>query len=196
MKRRDIYTKLAFVLLAIVLAIFLKPLWQNAWIYMSGAVIPNSTTTHSYTDHGNLLVRIGGERWVSWYVKEAATAYHALVIPPQVELREDGSVSRSDGISKTLTLKWLLTREQGGDHQGAEAKSLAIGYHAMTQRISIGSETYRLAKGNIFVVRLDDEWRPHVTQVEAVLDKAAQSEEVIEFFKRVLPDDEAVKKLY
>jgi hypothetical protein len=193
---KHIYTKPAFVLLVIFLAIALKPLWQSAWIYMSSAVIPYSTTTHTFGGHNNLLVRVGGERWVSWYEKQQATAYHALVVPPQAEFRKDGSISRSDGISKTLTLKWLRMREHGGNSQSAESKSLTIGYDAMTRRVSVGSETYWLSEGNIFVIRLDDEWRPHVTQVEAVLDKAAVSEEVIEFFKRVLPDDEEVKKLY
>src|ERR1044072_4211681 len=113
MKKRPVFTKLALVLLAIFLAVALKPLWQKAWIYMSGAVIPNSSTTHGYTDHHNLLLSVGGERWVSSDRMKKATAYHALVIPPEVELREDGSISRSDGVSHTDTLKWLRLREQG-----------------------------------------------------------------------------------
>ena len=194
MKKRPVFTKLALVLLAIFLAVALKPLWQKAWIYMSGAVIPNSSTTHGYTDHHNLLLSVGGERWVSSDRMEKATAYHALVIPPEVELREDGSISRSDGVSHTDTLKWLRLREQGDSYQ-AEAKSLTIVYHALTQKISVGSDTYRLAKGNIFVVCLDEEWRTTVTQIEGILDKAYDSDEVVEFFKRALPEDEVVKKL-
>lgn len=50
-----------------------------------------------------------------------------------------------------------------------------------------------MAKGNVFVVRLSDEWRPHVKQIGAILDNAYESDEVVEFFKRVLPDDEVVR---
>lgn len=189
MKKRHIYTMLALVLLAIFLAVAMKPLWQKAWIYMSGAVSPYRSSTHGYAEHHNLLLSVGGDRWVSRDEKEEATAYHALVIPPQIELREDGSVSSSDGISDTETLKWLCLREPSDNYQRAESKSLTVVYHALTQKVSIGSDTYRLAKGNLFVVRLDEEWRPHVTQIEVILDKA-KSDEVIEFLKRVLPDVE------
>ena len=195
MKKKPVFTKLAIVLLVIFLAVVLKPLWQNAWIYMSGAVIPNSSSTPHYADHHNLLLSVGGERWVSSDRQEKATAYHALVIPPDVELREDGSTGGSDGVSHTDTLKWLRLMRQGDSYQ-AEAKSLTIVYHALSQKISVGSDTYRLAKGNIFVVRLDEEWRPTVTQFEATLDKASESDKVVEFLKRALPEDEAVKKLY
>lgn len=195
MKKRPVFNKLALVLLAIFLVIALKPLWQKAWIYMSGAVIPYGSATHRYADHHNLLLSVGGERWVSGDRLEKATAYHALVIPPEVELREDGSISGNDGVSHTDTLKWLRLRGQGDDYQ-AESGSLTIVYHALTQKISVGSDTYRLAKGNVFVVRLDEGWRPTVTQIEATLDKATESDEVVELFKRVLPEDEVVKKLY
>lgn len=195
MKKRPVFTKLALVLLAIFLAIALKPLWGKAWIYMSGAVIPKGSSTHSYAEHHNLLLSVDGERWVSSDRREKATAYHALVILPEGELREDSNTSTSDGVTHTDTLKWLRLRAQGDSYQ-AEAKSLTIVYHALTQKISVGSDTYRLSKGNIFVVRLDEEWRPTVTQFEATLDKADESDEVVEFFKRALPEDEAVKKLY
>lgn len=146
MKKRRFYTNLALVLLAIFLAVAMRPLMQNAWIYMSRAVIPNRSTTHRYADHHNLLLSVGGERWASKDEEEEATAYHALVIPLQTELREDGSVSGGDGISHTDTLRWLWLREHGGNYQGAEAKLLTIVYHTITQSISVGSTLTRWRK--------------------------------------------------
>ena len=195
MKKKSIYTALAVVLLAIALAVFFKSLWQQTWIQMTGAVIPYSSRTLNYAEHHNVLLSVGGDRWVSMYQKEKATAYHALVIPPQVELRADGGASGNDGVSGTDTLRWLCLKEVGGNSQWAEPKSLTIVYDALTQRISVGSETYRLAKGNIFVVRLDDEWRPHVTQIGEIFDKSDERDEVVAILKRALPDDEAVTKL-
>jgi hypothetical protein len=91
-------------------------------------------------------------------------------------------------------LNWLCPSEPDGSYQTAEKKSLTITYHGLSQKVIIGADTYRLAKGNLFVIRLDEEWRPHATQFDTILDKA-EGDEVIQFFKRVLPDDEAVKKL-
>jgi hypothetical protein len=195
MKKRNVDTILGIVLLAVFIAVVMKPMWQKAWIYMSGAVSPHSSSTHRSTNHHNLLLSVGGDRWVSINTQEKATAYHALVIPPPVELRDDGSTSSSNGIYDTETLKWLCLRDTSDSNQAAEAKSLTIAYHAITQGVTIGSDTYRLAKGNLFVVRLDEEWRPHVTQIKAILDKA-EFDEVIGLFKRVLPDDEVIKKFW
>lgn len=193
MRQRRIELKLALLLVAVFTAVVLKPLGQKAWIYMSGAVIPNSSSGLSSTEHHNRLLSVGGERWVSGNRLAEATAYHALVIPPQVELREDGSVSKSDGVSHTETLKWLCP--MGLANQADEAMSLTLTYHAFTQRVTIGSDTYSLAKGNLFVVRLDNEWQPHVTQLGTILNRAVEIHEVSQFFKRALPDDEVVKKL-
>lgn len=196
MEKRRNYTRLALVLLVLILATaWLKPLWQKAWLYMSSAVIPNTTRTLSFANQGKLMLEVGGERWASWYAQEQATAFHALVIPPEGAIRQDDGSSGGTDITHKVTLMWLHTKEQGGNPPQAEAKSFTIVYHSLTQRVSVGSETYRLAKGNVFLIRLDDEWQPRVTQGEAVLDKPADHDEVIEVFKRVFPDDEEVKKL-
>ena len=195
MKGRRLHIKLALVLAVLFGAVVMKPLGQKAWIYNSGAVIPSHTSALTSTLHDSLVLSVGGERWVSSRSLEEASAYHALVIPPRVELRRDGSVSTSDGVSHTETLKWLSPTGLAGDNQTEELKSLTLTYHAVSQRVTIGSDTYSLAEGNLFVVRLDDGWRPHVTQVGAILSKAVEIHEVLEFFKRALPDDEAVKKL-
>jgi hypothetical protein len=195
MKGRRLHIKLAVVLAVLFGAVVMKPLWQRAWIYMSGAVIPSHASALSSTQHDSLVLSIGGERWVSKRRLEEASAYHALVIPPRVELRRDGSVSKSDGVSHTETLKWLCPRSLAGDNQAEEIKSLTLTYHAVTQKVTIGSDTYSLAEGNLFVVRLDDGWRPHVTQLGTMLSKAVEIHEVLESFKRALPDDEAVRKL-
>ena len=196
MERRDTYIRLALLCLVVFLVTpMLKYLGQSAWIYLSSAVTPNSTGTTSFANEGKVLLSVGGERWASWYSQEQATAFHALVIPPWGAFRKDGGSSGGDDFTHKVTLEWLRTRDRVGAHEGAEAGSFTIVYHALTQSVSVGTDTYRLAKGNIFVVRLDDEWQPHVTQVEAVLDKPAELVDVVEFFKHVLPDDEEVKKL-
>jgi hypothetical protein len=119
------------------------------------------------------------------------------VVPPPGAFREDDG-SRSSGgddFTDKVTLKWLHVRDRGNDAQEAEAGSVTIVYHVLTHRVSVGRETYWLAKGNMFVVRLDDEWRPHVMQVGEVLDKPVEIFELREAFKRALPDDEEVKRL-
>ena len=195
MKNWRLHIKLAFVLAVLFIAVVMKPLGQKAWIYVSGAVIPYHTDVLTSTQHYNLLLSVGGERRVSGRRMEGASAYHALVIPPQGTFRREGSTSKSDGVSHTETIRWLCPRPFGGADEVQESKSLTLTYNAITQRVTIGSETYRLAAGNLFVVRLNDEGQPNVTQLATILNKAAEIHEVGEFFKRALPNEEAIKKL-
>jgi hypothetical protein len=195
MRVKRIHIKLAVVLAVVFTALVMKSLLQKTWIYMSGAVIPSRSATLRSTEHHNLLLSVGGERWLSRSRLEEASAYHALVIPPGVELREDGSISTSDGVSHTETLKWLCPSGPADVDQAYEAKSLTLTYEAITQRVTIGADSYWLAKGNLFVIRLDDRWRPHVTQLATIFSKAVEEHEVREIFKRALPNDETVKKL-
>ena len=198
MDRKPTFTRVALISLLVLLVAPMEYLGQQAWMYMSSAVSPYSTGTLE-TDQGNVLVSVGGERWASWFAKEQATAYHALVVPPQGAFREaDGSSSSGGGDDFTdkVTLKWPRMRDRGNDPQAAEAGSFTIVYHALTHRVSLGRETYWLAKGNLFLVRLDDEWRPHVTQVGEVVDKPIEIYELVEAFKRALPDDEEVERLH
>jgi hypothetical protein len=70
MDRRPTYTRLALIsLLVFLVAPMLKYLGQQAWMYMSSAVSPYSTSTLK-TDQGNVFVSVGGERWASWFAKE------------------------------------------------------------------------------------------------------------------------------
>ena len=78
---------------------------------------------------------------------------------------------------------------------GPTEEELAISYDALRQTITVGSETYHLAKGNLFVVRLDENWHPEITQLEMTNNKDIGVEEVISAFKSALRQDRIVQQL-
>lgn len=198
-KTRMLLFELALVLIVGFIALALKPWAGNYWLYASGAVIPHGTGTHNFGDSIKLLT-VEGERWTSENKRTPATAYYALVILPQVSLRENGSVKSSDGKTKTKTLKWLRENSLAGDYRNAEELELTITYDAIFQTMRIGSEGYSLSssegyslsKGNLFVIHLNEEWQPQVTQFDAIV-SGEDELEAREYFKRALPDEEAVQ---
>jgi hypothetical protein len=174
----------------------LKPSAENYWLYASGAVIPHGSTTTSFNTYPNIkLLSVEGERWTSENKTTRASAYYALVILPQVSLRENGSVSGGDGKTQISTLKWLRESNSAGNYQSTKERDLAVTYDAIFQTMRIDTESYSLSKGNLFVIRLDEEWQLQVTQLNTIV-SGDDEFEARKYFKGAVPDEEAVQKYF
>jgi hypothetical protein len=164
-------------------------------MYLSGTVFPEGVRTLTSADHSNLWLSVEGHRWVSGGTREQAAAYYALVIPPQVALRLDDKAGWSNGISHSDTLRWAWERDLGGGSREVGAESLTISYHGPSREVVVGSDTYSLSGGNLFVIRLDDRWQPRVTQLRTGFNQIDGFEGARRLVKHAFPDDEAVKGL-
>jgi hypothetical protein len=67
-------------------------------------------------------------------------------------------------------------------------------YDAVWQTITVESKTYRLAKGNLFVIRFDQAGRPTVTQLNATVNQR-DWDAAVKAFKSLVPDDPLVQQL-
>jgi hypothetical protein len=181
-------------LLTMIAAIAFPPRGKTVWLRLSGAVMANDTRTECYADKPLRILSVTGQKWAGWDKLEAASAYHALIVLPQIVPNDSGSVSSSDGFIDTAIEKWQPWKDQS-DNGPAEERELAVIYDAVWQTITVGSQTYHLAKGNLFVIRFDENWQPEVTQIEATISKDAGVEEVVRVFKSVLREDKMVQQL-
>ena len=166
---------------------------KSVWLHLSGGVMPNALRTQGYTDKPFTILSVKGQKWTSWNKLEAGSAYHALIILPQILPNDGDSGTRSDGFTYTATEKWQSGKAEA--NTGPTEEELAISYDALRQTITVGSETYHLAKGNLFVVRLDENWHPEITQLEMTNNKDIGVEEVISAFKSALRQDRIVQQL-
>jgi hypothetical protein len=192
-KKGSRYFVLILMLLAASVALAMKPGWQKTLMYMSGSVIPHGSRTLTFTENHSQWLSVEGERWLTRERQEEAAAYYALVIPPHVALRDDGFRSINDGISHVDTMKWIRESDLGGGSLEIESKSLTISYHGIEREVIIGSDTYPLVDGNLFVIHLDNNWNPHVIQINSQLNKIDGFDEARAIVRRALPDDEMLK---
>jgi hypothetical protein len=165
------------------------------WLHRSGAVIPNGSHTLAFTDRPFRLLSVEGQRWVDGRLLEAS-AYQALVIFPAVIPQDKSSTSGGDGFSHTDTQRWLVPiGGRPANDQSFEEKELTINYDALWQTIALENRIYHLKRGNLFVIRFDQNWQKSVTQLNLIMNGSADDQEVIDAFKSVLKDDQAVRQL-
>jgi hypothetical protein len=181
---------LAFALVALLTLLLLWPLARRASVRLTGAVMPDSTRTHTYADKPVMALSVGGERWKTWGKTERGSAYHALIVLPPVPFSDDGSVSGGDGFTYTNIHKWSA---RTGPQGGYEGKSLEVTYDATAHTVRLGTRVYSLADGNLFVILFDEGWRPGVTQLDVSIKEEMQVD--LDLFKSLLRGDEAIQKL-
>jgi len=180
-------------LFTMIAATALVPQMKTTLVRWSGAVMPNSSRTEIYSDKPLRILSISGPHWATWDNQEDASAYHALVVLPVVVPEDSGSVSGGDGFTHRKIEMWHASN--GQPTSDTTARELEINYDAIWRTITVDSHTYHLAKGNLFVVRFDQNWHPEVTQLNATFNKVADVKEVINVFKSVMSDDKILKQL-
>jgi hypothetical protein len=185
----------AFGLLILFAARIYLPSVKTMWVRHSGAVIPNGSHTEVYTAQPFRILSVKGQRWVDGRLLEAA-AYHALVIFPIVIPKDDYSSSGGDGFTHTDIQEWLVPiGEPSANGQTFEKKELAITYDSLWQTITLHSRTYHLTRGNLFVIRFDQNWQPAVNQLNVTVNSDADHDEEVRAFKAALKDDALVQQL-
>jgi hypothetical protein len=191
--RRRIFGIISGLLITLAGVAFLLPV-KDTWVRLSGAVIAGGSRTQSYTDKPLRILSVEGRRWVAWNKLEGGSAYHALIIFPKVELKDTGYAGGGDGFTDTRTERWQVWNGQPDTSVGEEVE-LSVTYDALWRTVTVNSQTYHLAGGNMFIIRFDGQHRPAVTQLNMTLDQEAGIDDVIGAFKSKLRGDEMAQQL-
>lgn len=177
---------LLLILAPPLLASIADPFIRDARLRMVGAVAPNGSRTMTYHDKSVVVFSVVGERRAAQDEMRRAAAYNVVIVPPAGTTAYDGGSGGGDGYAHTKVLRWLDS--QGTSHEFRAA------YDALRQTVSIGGRDYPLAGGNLFLVRLDESWRPHVTPLAARIE-VDDHNAVVRTLKSLLPSDATAQGL-
>lgn len=169
---------------------------QDDWQYKPGVVVPSGDLTNTFKNASGQLLTIDGQRRVSTSKLEEVSVYHAIIFYPEgaVVVGKGGGFSNSGPIS-TEELTWKIQGDPRAAREDVREKRLELKYHALDNTVSVGSEIFSLTGGNLFVIRLDENWLPVVTQLREHFTEQAEKGRVLQSFKSAAREDESVQRL-
>lgn len=144
----------------------------NAWLRHTDAVYPN-TANHGgvQLDRPIHFLGVGGPSWRDPSMAggpDARAAYHVIFLFGRASVTQIQSTSGGSGYRHTAQVRWRVERDGA-----AEEVEFQSDYDVVRRRVTIADETYRVSRGNVFVVRLDG-GSPRVAQVDTLLTEGMQ----------------------
>ena len=88
-----------------------------------------------------------------------------------------------------------MPKGSGRDAVEPYNRVLEIKYQAIDGTVSVGGKTYHLDQGNMFVIRMTEDWTPVVSQIEVRRDEQKAEHRVLGEFKSVLRYDASIQQL-
>jgi hypothetical protein len=76
-----------------------------------------------------------------------------------------------------------------GNESNETEKEFLITYDAINGTITIKKSIYQLTEGNLFVIKMDDDWQPKVFQLDVFLDEPTDKQRIMERFRKELGDE-------
>jgi hypothetical protein len=150
------------------------------WFFASQARLPNSSSTASIAGaRPGVLCTLSSDG--------EGGLLHVLVLQP--------SDSRFGTNGGNFTMTYTQASERIMWDLGATRRSLTFTFHGLTEAFEIEGESWSTAKGNMFVVSLDEDWRPSV-QPLALKSNGTDRRQVLAEFQKALPGDLEIASLH
>jgi hypothetical protein len=192
--KKNIKKKLLAIAVGLIMVNPAVVLGKRAWLHFSGGVIANSSRIHRYMDKPFRILSVKGQKWARWNKLEDASAYHALVVLPLVVPDGSGGLSGGDEFTHTNIETWQPWKGQSISGP-TEERQLAVVYDAIWQTVTVDSQKYHLANGNLFLIRFDENWQSEVKQLKATVNNDAGVADVVNAFKSLLKEDKNIQQL-
>jgi hypothetical protein len=122
--------------------------------------------------------------------------YHVLIFYSEASLTGSGSGGGwSDEPLSTEAVIWSLQKEPEANGPNMREKRLEMKYNAIGKTLSVGTKEFSLTEGNLFIIHMNDSWRPTVMQVDYFMDEQTEGQKVLDYFKSVFPQDGVIQNL-
>ena len=155
--------------------------------------VPKQFQLSPLKDVPGLLLTVVGVRG-----DRTTSIYHALVFYPEGKLSHEPMDPAKWGPASPhaqVTLKFEHPNGPSGIGIKTVTHDLVIDYRLIENTLNVGTHSFPLREGNLFVIQLADKsWTPLVRPVRAHIDGPSAPQAVLEEFKAQL-HDEAIQKL-
>jgi hypothetical protein len=168
---------------------------QDGWKFKPGMVMVSGDQSSVFKDVRGQMLSVNGYRRVSPAKLDEVSVYHAIIFYPEAPIIGGGGGFSNSGPISTEVITWKIQKNPPDDYKDTEEKKLEIKYHALERNVSVGSDTFSLSEGNLFIIRLNGGWHPAAVQIKAHFNERAEKEKALEFFKSALRDDQAIQRL-
>ena len=167
--------------------------WQNR----NGITLVRVSRMHGCKGNRALIVTMTGQRKSTGTAEPSqVSVYHALVFYPGGAVTGSGSGGRSsdDPVSSEVVI-WTLPNAMGLSSENTSERKLEILYDAIEATVTVDGKTFELSRGNMFIIRIDDNWVPTASQLNEKLDEPATPQSALDKFKSIFTNDGSIQQL-
>ena len=157
-----------------------------------GALMANGSEAEVLGNVNGSIYSMHGFERISRAKLKPISLVHILLFEPNVETRGGGSGLSTECLNATETLTWKLGNYKAGPFDLPDAH-FEIHFDGKDNKIQIGGQSYDGGKGNLFVVWLDQKWKPRVKQVARTIKEQQSVAEILDEFKLALPSETDVQ---
>ncbi len=160
---------------------------QDDWQFTPGILVASASRQHSLKPEGSLISLEGSRRVSLAKLDDGFSIYHALVLAPESTC--GGSSQLNDGPRSVEAPTWRCAKSNGKDTQ---FQPLKITYDALRRTLTVNSQSFDLSRGNLFIIRLDPDWKSLTTQLLVILTRWMEPKDVLDAFRITLPKDRLI----
>jgi hypothetical protein len=186
--------RFGFVLTLFILLSFIhvgRHIWaqDQSWQLTPGVLIASGSRSHRVKYPEGTILSLDGARLTNGK-PENVSIYHALIFSPAAI---DSRTSRLN--VGPISIQTLVWRDKSGGSKNTDSRVFEIKYDALEKSVTIGSLSFPLSAGNLFLIRLDEMLNPVTTQAQAHLSERAEIKKILRSFKEAFPDDKEIEAL-
>lgn len=163
------------------------------WKNRNGMKVPTSSRMRGFQNTRALLLGLLGQRKATPDAKpEAVSIYHAIILYPAGTVTGGaGGRNWSDDPVSRNGVTWTLTSSASSSSQ----REFEIEHNAINETVRIGDHAYYLSQGNLFIIRISEDWHSTVIQLNETLTTDTSEQGVLERFKSITKGDVSLQEL-
>ena len=158
------------------------------WQFTPGILVPYGSGEHALKPTGSLVYVEAARRISPAKLEQGFSVYHALIFAPEANC---GSSSDGKGPISIQRPFWKC-KDIG---RGEDFIPLTISYDAAHRTLRVNSQSFDVSRGNLFVIRLDDNWNATANQLPVILSRTLEPKDVLHAFKLAVPHDQLIQSL-